>query len=879
MKVIKPQRLGVLARTFEHDGAFHFAVSVLAFFAFETPGQLLTEVSMWKFLPQELGKDVAFDAGMPKARAEVLLTAKAYPAGRKPQAACQVRLKLGKVDKTLYAVGDRFWKGGAPTPPQPFSELPITYANAFGGEGYAQNPLGKGFAPVRTPKGEVHPLPNIEDPKHLLRSPKDRSLPAGFGPYELTWPQRFSKTGTYDEKWMKERFPGFAKDIDWTFFNTAPEDQQLQDFLQGDEAFTLEHMHPDKPILQGRLPGLRMRAFINQRTAKGEEFREVGTRLDTVHLFPHAERGVLLFRGMTRVAEDDGTDVKQLMVACEAPSAPRPLAHYQKVLAERLDRDKGYLAALRDNDLMPPADPAAPKPPAEEPLDIPPPPEKRLEKNLRRRAQLELDRSREEIRKQGLDPDKYVPAKLPPEEPTPKLGELGTYVETAMESAEQKMREAEAKRKESEQNARKFCEAHGLDYEKVAAQKQGQGGPPSFSADAELARMRQASAQAKAMGFAFPQLDAQLADPAFAEKLRSVQAAMLMSYRANVHHLPTAPRLPPERAAQVRQHVLAQLKAGKSLEGQDLTGADLSRMELRGARFRGALMERVDLSGADLRGADFTDAVLARADLTEADLSGAILAGANLGQARLVRVRMETPGDLTRAVLYRADLTRASLRGARMEGVDLSEAVVAGADLGGASARELNLLRTDLSGIKLAGADLSKSNFLEVTVAGVDFTGATLTGAVFVSCKADGACFRKAMLDNLRVVKDSSFAKVDFREASLQGANLRSTHLVEADFSQAMLAGADLSECNLQRARFYRAVAPDSRFAKADLTDANLVSCNLLQAILQKACIQGADLRGANLFRADFARIRGSAKSLQDANLAQVRIYPRSAHG
>ena len=121
MKVIKPQRLSVLARTFEHEGAFHFAVSVLAFFPFERPSQLLSEVAMWKFLPTELGKDAALDLGMPKSRAEVLLTAKAYPAGGKPQAACPVRLRLGKVDKSLYAVGDRFWKGGMPSTPRPFT--------------------------------------------------------------------------------------------------------------------------------------------------------------------------------------------------------------------------------------------------------------------------------------------------------------------------------------------------------------------------------------------------------------------------------------------------------------------------------------------------------------------------------------------------------------------------------------------------------------------------------------------------------------------------------------------------------------------------------------------------------------------------------------
>jgi len=881
MKVIKPQRLGVLARTFEHEGAFHFAVGVLAFFPFASPSQLLTEVAMWKFLPVELGKDAALDMGVPKARAEVLLTAKAYPVGGKPQAACAVRLRMGKVDKSIYAVGDRFWKGSTPTAPKPFTELPISYANAYGGEGYPQNPLGKGFAPVKTPQGELHPLPNIEHPKQLVQTPRDKRMPVGFGPLDPTWPQRFSKTGTYDEKWLKERFPGFARDIDWSFFNTAPEDQQFEGFLQGDEAFTLEHMHPSKPSLQGRLPGLKARVFINQRNRKGgEEFRELATRLDTVHLFPHAEKGVALYRCVTQVAEDDGADVLQLMVACEAPQASRPVEHYKRVLAERLDREKGPLASLRDIDLMPPEDPKAPAPVDEERAGLAPPPEKKLEKNLRKGAQLELERTRERIRQQGLDPDKYVAATLPPEEPLPRLDDLGAVLQSETEKAEKQLREAEARRKEAEQEARKRCEENGLDYDKIVAEQQAQqGGPPAFTADGEIKRLKEATDYARSLGVPLPKVEAQLADPAFLEKLRQAEAALLLSYRSNAHHLPAARKLPSPQVDQVRKLVLLLIKAGESLEGRDLTGADLSRMELKGANFRGALLERVDFTGADLSGADFTGAVLARAELAGTNLSGVNFTGANLGLARLVGAKMEKPGDFTRAVLFRADLSRARLRGVRLDGVDLSEAVVKGADLGAAVGRELTLLRTDLSGLKLAGADLSKSNFLEVTLTGVDFTGANLSGAVFVTCKADGASFKGATLDNLRLVKDCSFEKVDFSGANLTGANLRATRLTESDFSQAKLAGADLSESQLQRARFHRAVATDARFVKADLSDANLVSCNLMQGILQKANIQGADLRGANLFRADFARVRGSAKSLQDANVKWVRILPRNSNG
>jgi hypothetical protein len=50
----------------------------------------------------------------------------------------------------------------------------------------ALNPLGKGTVPVRLASGDaLAPLPNIEDPKHPIGSPRNRPAPAGFGPYDF----------------------------------------------------------------------------------------------------------------------------------------------------------------------------------------------------------------------------------------------------------------------------------------------------------------------------------------------------------------------------------------------------------------------------------------------------------------------------------------------------------------------------------------------------------------------------------------------------------------------------------------------------------------------------------------------------------------------
>ena len=107
MKTVKPQRLSLLSRTYEHRGACHFSVAAILFFDLEQPRRLLTDVSLWKAIAPELGKDAALDAAMPKARAEWLVTGYAFPPGGKPAIACAPRTVVGGQAKALHAIGDR----------------------------------------------------------------------------------------------------------------------------------------------------------------------------------------------------------------------------------------------------------------------------------------------------------------------------------------------------------------------------------------------------------------------------------------------------------------------------------------------------------------------------------------------------------------------------------------------------------------------------------------------------------------------------------------------------------------------------------------------------------------------------------------------------
>ena len=52
------------------------------------------------------------------------------------------------------------------------------------------------------------------------------------------------------------------------------------------------------------------------------------THLETVRLFPAVSRGVLIYRGMTEVREDDADDIVELLVGADDPAELRPREHF-----------------------------------------------------------------------------------------------------------------------------------------------------------------------------------------------------------------------------------------------------------------------------------------------------------------------------------------------------------------------------------------------------------------------------------------------------------------------------------------------------------------------------------------------------------------------
>ncbi len=929
MKIHKPLNISFLYKVFESRKEFYFCGAMLCMFPFQQSNRLFASPELWKFAAKQLGKDAALDIVMPKPNGEVLVSGRCH-AGREKVPGRKVQIRLGSIDKTLSVFGDRHWvkKAGmnlAISAPEPFDTMDISYANAFGGKGYAKNPLGKGAVELTDAQGHsCRPLPNVENPRHLIGSPDDSPEPAGFGPLDMTWPQRMARAGTYDRTWLRELFPGLAADTDMRFFNLAPQDQWLNGYFRGDESFAVEGMHPEKDVVVGKLPGFKTRMFL-LRLINGEKtFQEVATSLDTVWLFPHVERGIAMYHGAVKIDSDDAEDVLHGLAAYERiTDEPRPMEHYRQALDKRLDKKKRSLYDLYDKDLIPQGESSG----WADLLQIDSSKRGPLVANMLRRgerekgkalakqAQAEAD-TRKILQASGLDPELIKFPSLAEEQ----AGNAQEITEFDPEQLAQMMADTRKKAAELQKDAleqvkekkdtvmaqmKELCAQHGLDLDQMMAKAKEENPTPKRPiqyAAPLLDRLKELKQQldtqlqeAASLGgpsvqeiltatgassddlAAFEQTQKHIQDlnpddPELVKKLRTVEQATKVAYRKTAQVSFQAPPLTPEQGQELLQTFESLKKSNGSFREVDLAGIDLSGRDLSGLDLSGVYLEGANLSSANLSRANLTQAILARADLTGAKCHQSNLSKANLGKVILQRAEF-VQSDLSEVVLSGADMTQTVFKDCRLDKLQLVEKTVLDqTDFSGSSLKKAQFIKTRMLNVCFHKANLFKATFIDCSLETADFSEAQIRSASLIGFKAPGADFSRADCTRTGFLNKSNLSEAQFHKTVLDGANLMGADLTKAVLIEAQLNQANFMNADLRQARLSGAVARKANFTKAALEGAVLPGIDLMYANLRGARLTGADLRESSMYGAEVLRAVFGETRLANANLKMTKI-------
>ena len=728
-----------------------------------------------------------------KPRADLLLTGTAQAPGGKPAMAVQVGFRVGSLSRTLMVVGERRVTHGllamAPAQPEPFTALPLSWSRSYGGADLPDNPAGRGREDTVSSAGQkVRWMPNVVRREDLSALPAATLKPVGFGPIAPGWPQRMAKArrATYDARWLKETWPAPPRDFDWSYFNAAPEEQQLPGYLRGDETVRLENFQPDGKVLECRLPGLRPRWFIDEVIDGREQWREVPLVLDSLHVEADAPRLLLVWRGVGALRTNTMREIRHHFVIQESlADAALPAEHYRALLPLRLQQIDEAAAT--------PA-PAMP--------DIPP---------------LEM---------QEIPFDWAAWEK-----------DFAADVEQARKLIEQ---DPEAVAATPPMDYGKAHEAFGLG--RALPEPVPDNDPAALASRMEelLAKIREMSpSQASALGpapsaadldaaSAIAEIEKEFAEPEGKPESPAAEAPEWSRERCSAH-------------AAARGDFSGQDLAGLDLLDLDFHGlsfrdailkeANLAGCNLEGADFTQAVLAGADLSRARLRSAVLAAADLAGALLNEADLGGAVLAGADLSGAQLTGARLGE-ADATAALFSGSQLRGASLKGLKAPRADFTGAVLPGVDLSGAVLAGASAYQADASGADFSQADLTNFRAGE----GADFSRARLKGV-----RAAGSVWESALLE------EADFTEALLEEASFAEARMSSATLFRADLRRARLPRADLRRARIVQANLFRALLEGASLQEADLRGSNLYEAEFLNARVDGADLRLANRKGTKL--------------------------------
>lgn len=822
MKIVKPSTIGVLAKPYSQGGRHFLVIALVGFFRLGAGDRrFLAENLQWPHVAAAMPDGIPLDAVMPKGNAEWMLLGDAVPPGGAPARESAVSVTVGRSRKRLRIVGDRTWEYGllpvhAISEPAPFTTLPLIAENAFGGEGHAENPDGKGyFGRLRDigRKPGSGDMPNIEDPDDPVTGHTRNYRPQGFGPIDIRRPSRQKYAGTFDLNLDPADLPG---DTDFRLFNCAAADQQRSGFWQGRERYVLEGVRADGPIA-GELPQMRARAFVQRESAAASDAEAIECHCDTVCFLTNPGLGVAIYRGSCEIDDSDALDVASVMAAYEAATdAPRSDAYYRSVMQLRLDPETALQAAVNDAQLSPPPDEEA-------------------------RAKTAEQRARY---LESIDAEVASFAKSLDSAGTPPSVADDPIWQAAPSPAE--------------------LESGDVDLAPFMAEVDGR--LAKLTAEAEKQRTLYAASEGGQSLPAVSTSDALDRAGRFAPELENIDGVSSgddpqgMNRRLRrlapnpvVEGLPDA-----DGSLALRQLVENVLREGRPLPGRDLAGADLSGLDFRGCDLREVMLE-----GADLAGADFS----------EADLRGTVFTGATLNRCRFVGARMDDANlcgtvaagavfdsaVLHRTLLHDADLSDARLRNARLSDITANELRLCAADLGGASLIDCALSRLSAAGSDWTGSVLRNCMMPEADLEQAVFSSADLERSILFGASAAGSSWRQCRFDTVQLSQstldgaDLSAArgqKLGLRDSSLQRGRLRGARFMTCDMGNACLDDSDARESWWHR----------SVLMGASLRRSKLRESDFYQSLCRKACLAEADLTAAR-----FAEAETTGMDLTDA--------------
>jgi len=194
-----------------------------------------------------------------------------------------------RIINKIIVFGDRVWKksllGMEISTPKPFTEMPVTLANAYGGQAdwdgikipFGNNPEGKGYHYAKEDYvGKA--LPNVEDPNRLIRKYTDQPDPVGVACLPQLCEMHMRNNVLFNKEGQMEK-------LDPKFFNTAFP-SMIVDTIKDGDSIVVTGMSVKPFLVKVPAQKIYMKTSLGQKEMMKEMYIEqIGLIIDKKQVF------------------------------------------------------------------------------------------------------------------------------------------------------------------------------------------------------------------------------------------------------------------------------------------------------------------------------------------------------------------------------------------------------------------------------------------------------------------------------------------------------------------------------------------------------------------------------------------------------------------
>ncbi|MCL9684910.1 DUF2169 family type VI secretion system accessory protein [Legionella maioricensis] len=816
MKIFRDKTHSVITFNYHHQGQSQLAITIMTMFSFAKKEEFLSYAEFWRVAKKNFDSNQGdfIDLYMPKKRAEFFVKGSCYSYdGTTSQS--MVKVTLDGMQKQLNVYGDRVWSevgsGYQLSRPSCFSNIPITLNKAYGGKTHAINPDGQGF----TASGIFSELkvPNIELPTQLMRQPTDVPPPALLLPHSPTCKYQLDKLGTFDNDWLLNESPYYPADINWLYFNLAESDQQREHYFNGDEGFSCTNMHPVKPIIQGQLPGIRVRCFF-KRVTSTESLNELALNLDTVWLLPEEEKGILIWHGLIDTQDISAKDIDFIY------SVSEPLAETKK--------DLTYYIKMR----TPPENKVEESRKKEEAIKAEAAFKTKAGTETNTGTKINIDTMFHDIVKS------FHPTQDPEQLEAQKQFKGKTPEETLLDVA-----------KHYEKHNQAMPSPSGLN---VLA---NESYPPKNTPPNHL-----------------PQLDflkEQIINGSHSESEKSTKLNKLDQLKQKLDQLDQESRRYQfrKRAAEPskfsREDILNGYQQGKHFANENLAGLDLSDLDLSGINLSGCNLSECNLSRTRLNHADLSTATFIHTNLSEtlleqANLSNALIKNSSLNQTDFKECHAHyvvfdgcsgsqcnfSKTFLNYAQIKNCQLIESVFMALKANFLNISESTFDSCNFSDARLQFATVLHGSWSNINWAKADLSHTRFDSTRLSVITGNNLVAPNLSLNQCILDHLTVSDSNFDRLSC-KGANLADCTFNNCSLPGLNLLNANVTESKFikcriiklrgnEQTNISATHFESCNLSNLALLGGHYKQITINHSEMEASQIINCTWSQSIFSQ---------------------------------------------